>query len=136
MVFLVYVDHILEQFILLIMNSITYWIMKLLRGKQYVLLGDLNISLLRDFREVEMPSNSMSSKHLFPLITKSTRFSPNNVSVATLLDHKWYNVPSNYLSVFITHDLTDNLPTLLRVPFEVFRTDDSKIKVSFRCKND
>ena len=51
-------------------------------------------------------------------------------SVGTLLGN---NIPGNYLSGVITPDSTDHLPTFLRLPLETFRTDDSKIKVSFRC---
>ena len=59
----------------------------LLSNKKCVLLGDLNICLLKPEQASIDFSNLMYSQHYLPLISKVTRFSPVDTEIPSLLDH-------------------------------------------------
>ena len=84
-------------------------------GKFCILMGDLNICILRDEPANNNFSNLLFSLHYSPLITKATRFPIREDESPSALDHIWINK-------FFTHDcrihevdLTDHIPTFMRI---------------------
>ena len=101
-----------------------------------ILLGDLNIDLGRNCPLVENFINFMHTYHFFPLITNPTRYPPQNNSPPSILDHIWITNPIHISSGIIMSDLTDHLPTFLRLSFETgSHSDNEKLKTSFRLIN-
>jgi hypothetical protein len=104
----------------------------LFSGNKVFLAGDLNIDLLSDnCRHVSGFVSSMQSLHFLPLITKPTRFPPNDQSCnPSLLDHIWSNSLCNYSSGILALDITDHCPTFVQIPIPVNLNE--KIKLVFR----
>ena len=107
-----------------------------LRDKKCVLIGDYNINMLSDDESVANFMNTLNSYHYFPLITKPTRFPPNELqSTPSLLDNIWINNICNYHCGIISYDYTDHCPIFCILPFtNVPIRKSEKIKISFRQK--
>ena len=63
----------------------------LVKNKFCVLMGDLNICLLREMDANQSFINLMFTNHFLPLISKATCFSPILNESPSLLDHIWLN---------------------------------------------
>ena len=107
----------------------------LLKNKTCMVMGDLNINLLKNDYETRAFINNLTAKHFMPTINKPTRFSPNSVNASTL-DHIWINKPTAYESGIILNDLTDHCPTFIKIPTLTTTNSTEKVKVSFRQIND
>ena len=106
-----------------------------LRNKFCIIMGDLNICLLRDNHDGNNFSNLLYSNHFIPLISKPTRFSPVSHEAPSLLDHFWFNKFHSYKCGIIELDFTDHLPIFLRINFNV-PNHQEKVKVQFRLVNE
>ena len=104
----------------------------ILKGKTLVLLGDINVDLLKYSQpHVEAFSNIMHSLSFTPVITKATRFAPPGSDIApSLLDHIWINKFSSYIGGIILIDNTDHCPAFLKLPIN--SNNCNKIKLCFR----
>ena len=83
-----------------------------LRNKSLILLGDLNINLLKQHdQNIVNFMTLMQSFNFLPLITKATRF-PSTVEnySPSLLDQIWVNSFRQFSSGIITVDVTDHCP--------------------------
>ena len=106
-----------------------------LSNKTCMILGDLNICLLKQEQPNLEFSNMLFSHHFAPLITKPTRFSPIAIEAPSLLDHIWYNNYIPHKCGIIELDITDHMPTFINLMF-VNMSSSSKIKIDFRLIND
>ena len=107
----------------------------LLRNKTCILLGDLNICLLKDDPAILEYSNLLYSHNYFCPINKPTHFSSVDGVAPTLLDHIFINKFFSYNCGIIDLDLTDHLPVYINLKFENI-SDNSKIKIKFRLIDD
>ena len=105
-----------------------------IKNQTIVLTGDININLC-----IESPSCSrfmdlLYSYHFIPVITKPTRFSPNDLNNSSLLDHIWINKLVNYSSGVILADVTDHCPSFISLPICTNSNSQkaSKVRISFR----
>ena len=102
-----------------------------------IIAGDFNINLCSQSNDVQRFIEFMQSYHYLPVISKPTRFPPNNLSLPSLLDHIWTNKISIYNSGILLNDLTDHCPTYYKFPHSNPESNsNSKIKISFRHQND
>ena len=106
----------------------------LLSNKKCVLLGDLNICLLKPEQACIDFSNLMYSQHYLPLISKPTRFSPVDSEIPSLLDHTWINCHIPQTCGIVELDITDHLPTFLNL-ISNLDLPSKKIKITFRLQN-
>ncbi|KAI3381853.1 hypothetical protein SNEBB_006345, partial [Seison nebaliae] len=93
---------------------------ELLTNSPIIVTGDFNIDLLRQevSRNILNFINNMQSLQMFPRITKPTRFPPDGtVGEPSLIDHIWFNRLLPYQSGILCIDITDHLPTFLRLPY-------------------
>ena len=82
-----------------------------LYGCKVCLAGDFNINSLDEGSNSCISFvNTMQSLHYMPLITKPTRFPPDENSEPTLLDHIWVNYMDVYTSGILLTDTTDHCP--------------------------
>ena len=105
-----------------------------LRGKSVILLGDINIDLLRTtcIGVLEF-KNTMQSLSFLPVITKATRFPPGNAAGSpSLLDHIWVNTIRTFSTGILNIDITDHCLTFINFPIV---SKVHKIKLSF-CVHD
>ena len=112
---------------------------ELLRNKSQIVLGDFNINHLDDSPRTISFLNCMQSYYMLPLITKPTRFPPNDSGSPSLLDQIWTNKPTaSYKCGIILSDLTDHYPTYYHTPIPVDNSShgSEKIKISFRLINE
>ena len=101
------------------------------RGKEIVVVGDLNINLLlQDNDHVGEFSAVMQSLSFLPTITRPTRFDPTGSSDPSLLDHIWVNRLGRYISGILHYDITDHCPTFYCLQKD-FQSQES-FKISFR----
>ena len=98
-------------------------------------MGDLNIDILKDDLPNSLFVNMLYSNHFLPVITKPTHFSQISNINPSLLDHIWSNKVISYPRGIILMDLTDHLPTYLKIPLETTDVHE-KIKISFRVVNE
>ena len=100
-----------------------------------IVVGDLNLNLLKSEPDVENFKNLMYSLHFISKITKPTRFSQIPNVNPSLLDQIWVN--SSYLSLagILRYDVTDHLPTFLRISSHI-PVSNSKVKIVFRPYSD
>ena len=105
-----------------------------LRNKKCIILGDLNICLLKQNQNIFEFSNLLFTHHYLPIITKPTRFSPVSGEAPSLLDHIWINTFFNYECGIVELDITDHLPTFLNFSFEDVHLPE-KIEIKFRLVN-
>ena len=103
-----------------------------LKGMSLVLLGDINIDLLKYCQlHVEAFSNIMHSLSFTLVITKSTRFAPPGSDIApSLFDHIWISKLGSYISGIILIDNSDHYPAFLKLPIN--GNNCNKIKLCFR----
>ena len=72
-----------------------------------------------------------------PVITKPTRFPPNDRNPPSLLDHIWSSHLSIHKSGIILHDITDLCPTFYQFILKLKPgSNNSKIRIYFRLNND
>ena len=105
-----------------------------LANKTCVLLGDLNICLLKNDQPCIDYANLLYSNHFMPLITKATRFSPVSNEIPSLLDHIWINDFIPHQCGIIDLDITDHLPIFINI-FSTKVSRIPKIKLNFRINN-
>ena len=106
-----------------------------LNNKFCIIMGDLNICLLKPTNPNSNFSNLLFSNHFFPLITKATRFPQINGEVPSCLDHIWINKLFDLEAGIINIDICDHLPTFLNLKFN-FTQQEEKVKIQFRLVND
>ena len=105
----------------------------ILRNKNCILLGDININLTLENDEVNLFYQLMYTHHFLPLITKPTRFPSATNQTPSLLDHIWINnTMLNYNSNIILSDFTDHCPVLLSLEFTNQKIDNPLKKIQFR----
>ena len=111
---------------------------RIVRNKRCCMAGDFNIDLLQDNDVNTRFTDSLQSIHFFPIITKPTRFPPNNISQPSLLDHIWSNSLNVFNSGIISFDATDHCPTFLHLPMPITESGNSneKIGITFRLNNE
>ena len=106
-------------------------------GYKVCVTGDFNVNLLNSESTDSMSLvNLLQSNHFIPVITKPTRFPPNNSLIEpTLLDHMWFNCLDIYSSGIFLFDMTDHCPVFSC--FSHGASDEPKfVKVRFRLLND
>ena len=102
------------------------------RGKNILIFGDFNVNLLDDSSTVQEFIHCLQSLGFIPIITKPTRFN-NSSNSSSLLDQIWINKPSSYDSGIISSDITDHLPTYLRIPkVQNLENNPNPIRFDFR----
>ena len=108
-----------------------------LGSRRCLLAGDFNIRLEQDSTENSIFTESMRSQHFFPVITKPTRFPPDNRSSPSLLDLIWTNSLNVLNSGIVYHDTTDHCPTFIQLPIinNSVHSDNDFVKISFRLNN-
>ena len=108
---------------------------KLLKNKFCIIMGDLNICLLKPNNSNLNFSNLLFSHHFNPLITKPTRFPQIEGEQPSCLDHIWVNKYYDLDVGIVNIDITDHLPTFLNIKFDLNQHEE-KIKIQFRDIND
>ena len=103
-----------------------------LRGRSVVLLGDINIDLLKqDAPHVAAFVNFMQSVCFTPVITNATRFPPPGSQIApSLLDHIWLNRLRTFTGGILCMDSTDHCLIFVKLPVDA--ANEKKIEVTFR----
>ena len=88
------------------------------RGKDVILMGDINIDLLKcNSNYVAGFMNTMHSVTFTPVITKATRFpSGNSPGSPSLLDQIWTNRLGIFTGGIILKDTTDHCPIFINIP--------------------
>ena len=76
-------------------------------NKNWHLLGDFNIDILKYNSNVQAFYNMLESYNFSPKITKPTRISSKT---STLIDNIFNNTRSNSQSGILIHDISDHLP--------------------------
>ena len=102
-----------------------------LRNKNCIVLGDININLLLNNSVVDAFTASMRSYHYIPIITKPTRFSPDDSCVPSLIDHIWTNKPNIYYSGVILSDVSDHCPTFICLKVNNDASDSETVKSNY-----
>ena len=105
-----------------------------LKNKLCIIMGDLNICLLKNEENHQNFMNSLYANHFIPLITKFTRFSPVAGENPSLLDHFWINKYHDCVAGILSADITDHLPTFLHLKLNN-NINKEKIKIVFRDTN-
>ena len=107
-----------------------------LGSRRCLLAGDFNIRLEQDSTENSIFTESMRSQHFFPVITKPTRFPPDNRSSPSLLDLIWTNSLNVLNSGIVYHDTTDHCPTFIQLPIinNSVNSDNDFVKKKFQAK--
>ena len=108
---------------------------KLLKNKNCIIVGDLNVCLLKPNNSNLDFSNLLFSHHYIPLITKATRFPQIDGEIPSCLDHIWINKFYDMDSGIIRVDISDHLPTFINLKLGSMQKDE-KIKIQFRVVND
>ena len=107
----------------------------ILKNKFCIIMGDLNICLLRQDEQNVNFSNLLFSHHFNPLITKATRFPQKKGEIPSLLDHIWINKYFKVEPGIIKLDVSDHLPAFANLEFG-FTLQEEKIKMEFRVFNE
>ena len=110
---------------------------RMLSGCKMCVTGDLNINMLNsESPDVLSFVNLMQSNHFIPIITKPTRFPPNdNLIESTLLDHMWFNCLEMYSSGILLFDITDHCPVFSCFSHGIVDMPSS-VKIKFRLISD
>ena len=108
---------------------------KLLKNKICIIMGDLNICLLKPNDPNLNFANVLFSYHFMPLITKATRFPQIDGEQPSCLDHIWINKFFDLDAGIISIDVSDHLPTFVNLKVETKKPNE-KIKIQFRVVND
>ena len=133
-----------EEFILAIDGMLQS---DLLRGKTVIVMGDLNIDLLKQGNiHVTAFVDNMRSLNYLPLITKPTRFPVGEgAGSPSLLDHIWFNSLRRVESEIISIDMTDHCPTFIDVIAAIDSEEKNKLSLlihhiqyirKFKCELD
>lgn len=93
--------------------------MGILKNKFIIIMGDLNICLLKDNQPNLNFMNLLFSHHFTPLITKATRFPQRENEVPSCLDHIWINKFHSNVAGIIDADISDHLPTFVHFNFNL-----------------
>ena len=124
------VPNFIEALTLILNNPI-------IKDKNCILLGDLNINILNETQTNNDFVNLLHSLSFLPCITKPTRFPNIDGHRPSLLDHIWINKLCMFKSGILLHDFTDHLPVFLKLPILSNKPNrEEKIKISFRLDND
>ena len=109
----------------------------IISNRRCCLSGDFNINLILENSNTNRFIECLHSYHFYPVITKPTRFPPNNLCPPSLLDHIWYNSLNINFSGILSYDLTDHCPTFLQLPFlnSNSNKEKSNVKITFRVNN-
>jgi hypothetical protein len=100
------------------------------------LAGDFNVNILDDESDANISFvNTLQSLHYMPLITKPTRFPPNDNCEPSLLDGIWINYTDVYTSGIILADITDHCPVFLCIKHDTI-DDNYFVKITFRLHSD
>ena len=75
---------------------------RLLRNKFCIIMGDLNICLLKPNVPNLNFSNLLFSHHFNPLITKATRFPQRDGEEPSCIDHIWMNKYFDYSGAILS----------------------------------
>ena len=105
------------------------------KNKFCVIMGDLNICLLKTNLPNMNFSNLLFSNHFIPMVTKATRFPQIDGEVPSCLDHIWINKFFDLDAGIINIDVSDHLPSFLNLKLDFSRKNE-KVKVEFRLIND
>ena len=105
---------------------------EVLRGTEVILIGDINIDLLKyNSNYIAEFINTMHSVTFTPVITKATRFPPgNSPGSPSLLDQIWTNRLGIFTGGIVLIDTTDHCPIFINVPTTT--EIDNKVKLTFR----
>ena len=106
-----------------------------LKNQQCIIAGDFNVNLALSTPETTRFITCLQSILFLPVITKPTRFSPDNSSVPSILDQIWCNFLNVYNSGIVCYDVTDHCPTFVQIPTASFRANNETVKISFRLNN-
>ena len=104
------------------------------QSKTCLLMGDLNICLLKEDANITDYLNILFSHHFSQVISKPTRFSPIPGIAPSLLDHIFINRFCSYTSGIIDLDLTDHLPNFIHL--NDLKKSSHKVKIEFRHVNE
>ena len=104
---------------------------QLLKNKFCIVMGDLNICLLKPNSPNANFSNLLFSHHFMPLITKATRFPQIDGEIPSCLDHIWINKFFDLDAGIVSINISDHLPTFLNLKLGAIQQDE-KTKVQFR----
>ena len=105
------------------------------RNKEILLMGDFNINFLGVDSLVNDFMDNINTYHFVPVISKPTRFAPNNSNTCSLLDQIFLNRITSYNCGIILNDLTDHLPTFIKIPFRVNNSSTNLVRIHFRENN-
>ena len=108
---------------------------QLMKNKFCIVMGDLNICLLKPSNPNLNFSNILFSNHFTPLITKATRFPQIDGEIPSCLDHIWMNEFFDLDAGIVNIDISDHLPTFLNLKFDSAHKDE-KIEIKFRLVNE
>ena len=99
-----------------------------------IISGDFNINLSdHTTTSVYNFTNCLNSMHFIPLITRPTRFPPNEqTSNPSTLDHIWFNCLVLFKSGILCMNLTDHCPVFVNFSFGLLNENDSKCEKKFR----
>ena len=98
-------------------------------SKLCLLMGDLNICLLKQETYITDYLNLLFSHHFSQVITRPTRFSQISGIAPSLLDHIFINRYTSFSSGIIDLDITDHLPTFIHLENLIRPTH--KVKLEF-----
>ena len=104
------------------------------RNKFCIVLGDLNICLLKNERPNIEFMNILYSHNFLSLINRPTRFPQTDNITPSLLDHIFMNKQHLHTCGLIDYDQSDHLPTYLNLKME--QPINSKRRIQFRVVND
>ena len=102
-----------------------------LRNADCVVIGDLNINLLKDSSKFLGFKSAMFTFHYLPLVFKPTFFSSNAAYEPSCLDHIWTNKASHFDCGIVEYDFTDHSPVFVRLPVHHLAESGSSERVSF-----
>ena len=105
------------------------------RNKTCVLLGDLNICLLKNEVPNQEYSNVLYSNHFVPLINKPSRFSKIEGISPSLLDHIFINKMHPNICGLVEFDFTDHLPIFVHLKLKCSMAQQKR-KINFRLINE
>ena len=111
---------------------------RLLRNRRIFAAGDFNCNLMLDSSQIGRFVDFFKSYNFYPVITKPTRFSPNDNSPPSLIDHIWVNSLNICKSGIISYDTTDHCPCFVQFPLlqDTLSADDSQFtRINFRLND-
>ena len=106
------------------------------RSKKIMILGDMNLDMLKNNSNTCSYTELMHSYHFQCLVSKPTRFPTRYGDQASLLDHVWIN-EFNYSNGGILLDTTtDHLPLYIVISLDKSINTDERVLISFRENSD